>query len=98
MEFIILEALKKLGPVDRHLKLSKKDREVVFEVLSNYLHDKSRTIRMFSMQALTELAIDEAKLRPRVIALLENLTQAGSPIIQNHGRKLLSSLKQLKKR
>jgi len=42
--------------------------------------------------------IDEAKLRPQVIALLENLIQAGSPTIQNHGRKLLSSLKQLKSR
>jgi len=90
-----MDAVKKAGSDGHRLKLSEKDRTVVLEVLSGYLHDKSRTVRMFSMQALANLAFDEVKLRPQVIALLQDLIKTGSPAMKNHGRKLLASLKQL---
>jgi hypothetical protein len=90
-----MDAAKKLADGGRRLKLNKKERAAVLEVLSSYLNDKNRSIRMFSMQALANLAIDEARLRPQVITLLEDLTKTGSPAIQNAGRKLLASLNQL---
>ncbi len=90
-----MNAVKKAGREDHRLQLSKKDRTAVLEVLSGYLHDKSRTVRMFSMQALANLAVEEAKLRPQVIALLQDSIKTGSPAIKNRGRKLLESLKRL---
>lgn len=77
----------------RPLKLSKQDRSIVFETLKNYLHDKSGKVRLFSMQALANLAIDEVDLRPQVIALLNEVTKTGSPAMKTQGRKLLAWLK-----
>ena len=90
-----MEMLDRLESEDRQLKLSKKDRAVVIETLSSYLHDKSSKVRIFSMQALTNLAMDEAKLRPQVIALLEESLRTGTATTRNRGRKLLESLKRL---
>jgi hypothetical protein len=90
-----MDAAKKMADGDRRLKLNKTERAAVLEVLSSYLHDKNRSIRMFSMQALANLAMDEARLRPQVITLLEELTKAGRPAMQDAGRKLLASLNQL---
>jgi hypothetical protein len=90
-----MDAVKKAGRDDHRLQLSEKDRAAVLDVLSGYLHDKSRTVRMFSMQALANLALDEAKLRPQVIALLQDSIKTGSPVMKSRGRKLLASLKQL---
>jgi hypothetical protein len=50
---------------------------------------------MFSMQALTTLAMEEAKLRPQVIALLEESLRTGTATTKNRGRKLLECLKRL---
>jgi hypothetical protein len=50
---------------------------------------------MFSMQALANLAMEEAKLRPQVIALLEEALKTGTATTRNRGRKLLEGLKRL---
>jgi hypothetical protein len=46
------------------------------------------------MQALADLAEDDATLRPRVVRLLEDLTRTGSPAMKSRGRKLLDRLNQ----
>ncbi len=90
-----MEMLDRLESEDRQLKLSKKDRAVVIETLSGYLHDKNSKVRIFSMQALANLATEEVKLRPQVIALLEESLKTGNAMTKNRGRKLLESLKRL---
>jgi hypothetical protein len=90
-----MEMLNGLEGGDRHLKLSKNERAVVIETLSGYLHDKSSKVRMFSMQALANLAMEEAILRPQVIALLEESLRTGNATTKNRGRKLLESLKRI---
>jgi hypothetical protein len=75
--------------------LNKKEIATVLETLTGYLHDKSNRVRMFSMQALANLAMDEAKLRPQVIAVLDEVTKTGSPAMKMQGQKLLSDLRKL---
>ncbi|MDF2702805.1 MAG: hypothetical protein K0S10_1751 [Rubrobacteraceae bacterium] len=54
--------------------------------------DESRIVKTFSMQALAELAEDDASLRARVVALGEDLSKTGGPAMRTRGRKLLDRL------
>ena len=74
------------------LELSEEERAVVVEILLDYLHDKSKMVKTFSMQALSDLAEQDAGLRSQVIQLLEELTRTGSPAMKSRGRKLLEKL------
>ena len=74
------------------LELSKEERAVIVEILLDYLDDKSKIVKTFSMQALADFAERDAGLRPQVIKLLEELTRTGSPAMRSRGRKLLKNL------
>jgi hypothetical protein len=74
------------------LKLSNQERAVAVEILLGYLDDQSKIVKTFSMQALADLAEQDAALRSRVIPLLEELTETGSPAMRSRGRKLLEKL------
>jgi hypothetical protein len=74
------------------LELSEEERAVVVEILLDYLDDKSKIVKTFSMQALADFAERDTSLRPKVIQLLEELTRTGSPAMKNRGRKLLEKL------
>ena len=45
------------------------------------------------MQALANIAAQDANLREPIIRRLEELTRSGSPAMQCRGRKLLAKLK-----
>lgn len=74
------------------LELSEEERAVAVEILLDYLHDKSKIVKTFSMQALADLAEKDASLRSQVTQLLEELTRTGSPAMKSRGRKLLDKL------
>ena len=74
------------------LELSKEEQAVIVEVILDYLNDKSKIVKTFSMQALADFAERDACLRFKVIRLLEELTRTGSPAMQSRGRKLLEEL------
>ena len=74
------------------LELSAQEREVAVEILLAYLEDGSKIVKTFSMQALADLAEQDAILRPQVVELLEALVQTGSPAMKSRGRKLLQNL------
>jgi hypothetical protein len=76
------------------LGLSEEERAVAVEILLDYLNDKSKIVKTFSMQALADFAERDASLRPKVVKLLEQLTRTGSPAMRSRGRKLLERLKQ----
>jgi len=65
-------------------------------LLFSYLDDKSNIVKTFSMQALADLATDDAELRSRVVAAIEKLTAAASPAVKNRGRRLLATLREPK--
>lgn len=75
------------------LEWSPKERRVIVDILRNYLTDKSKIVKTFSMQALAEISEQDAALRPQIVKLLERLTRTGSPAMHARGKKLLARLK-----
>ena len=61
--------------------------------LARGLNDKSCIVRTFSMQALADIAAQDAALRPSIIKQLEKLARTGTPAMQARGHKLLAKLK-----
>jgi hypothetical protein len=74
------------------LDLTRAERRVVVDILAGYLKDKSKIVKTFSMQALADIAEQDAELRPSILMRLQELTHTGSPAMQSRGRKLLAKL------
>ncbi|MCK6624149.1 MAG: hypothetical protein L6R45_03115 [Anaerolineae bacterium] len=74
------------------LSLDSTELAQAVEILLAYLDDPSKIVKTFAMQALADLAEQEASLRPQVIKIVAELTQTGSPAAQSRGRKLLRQL------
>ena len=75
------------------LELTHNDRQAVLKILSEYLADKSRIVKTFTMQAMADIAEQDKDLKPGIIQKLEVLTREGSPAMKSRGRKLLAKLK-----
>jgi hypothetical protein len=75
------------------LLLTHGERRVVVGILNNFLKDKSKIVRTFSMQALADIAEKDIELRAPIIEKLEELTKTGSPAMKSRGKKLLAKLK-----
>jgi hypothetical protein len=74
------------------LTLTSSERDSAVEILMGYLGDGSSIVRTFSMQALADLAVHDARLRLQVTQLIERLTKTGTPAVRSRGRKLLRQL------
>ncbi|MDA8379925.1 MAG: GyrI-like domain-containing protein [Actinomycetota bacterium] len=74
------------------LRLSERGVDQAMVVLRAFLDDESRLVRVASMQATADLAIAHPRLRRSVRALLERLTEEGTPAMRARGRKLLARL------
>ena len=74
------------------MELCEAERARAVEVLRGYLHDESKIVKTFSMQALADLAEQDAALRPQVVEWIQGLVHTGSPAMQSRGRKLLKKL------
>jgi HEAT repeat protein len=74
------------------LSLSASDRRQVADIVESYLDDRSGIVRTCAMQALAEVAVDDAELRARVVPLLRRLTRDGTPAMRARGRRLLAEL------
>jgi hypothetical protein len=75
------------------LSLNRRERETAVEILFGYLQDKSKIVKTFSLQALADFAEEDRSLRLRVVEILEEMVQSGSPAVINRGKKLLAKLK-----
>ena len=74
------------------LTLTAKDRAVAVDILFDYSRDRSSIVKTFAMQGLSSLAGSDSSLRERILRLLEELTQIGTPAMRARGRKLLRHL------
>jgi hypothetical protein len=81
-----------LAQIIPRLGLTPKEKIKVVNILFDYLQDKSNIVVTFSLQALADFAADDKKLRPRVMGVLKELTQTGSPAVKNRGKKLFQKL------
>lgn len=77
------------------LRLDAQQRRLAVALLFDYLDDESKIVKTNAMQALAELAVEDASLRQKVIPVLEQLTAMGSPAMRARGRKLLANLSAL---
>ena len=68
---------------------------IVVAILRGYLEDHSRIVKTFAMQVLTDLAMQEHRLRAPIRRLILSLMRTGSPSMKSRGRKLLSRLNAL---
>lgn len=74
------------------LLLTAKEQDHAVSILFDYLDSKSSILRTFAMQALTDLALRDVRLRSRVSPLIEFLAGTGSAAMRSRGRKLLAVL------
>ena len=82
-----------VAQVFSRLELSQAERRAAVEILTGYLADKSKIVKTFSMQALADIAEQDAGLKPAIVRQLEFLTETASPAMKSRGRKLLAKLK-----
>lgn len=71
------------------LDLEQEERAAATGILLDYLHDESRIVKTFSLQALADFAEGDAGLRDQVITLLEDAIRTGSPAVRSRAQKLL---------
>ncbi|MGA8224151.1 MAG: hypothetical protein WB780_21070 [Candidatus Acidiferrales bacterium] len=74
------------------LALTARERALAVDILFDYLRDRSSIVKTFAMQALASLADTDSSLRARVLPLLEELAEIGTPAMRARGRKLLRHL------
>lgn len=74
------------------LQTNQEERAAMVAILLDYLGDRRRIVRTFAMQALVDLAEQDAGLRPEVIRVLEEQTRIGNLAMHSRGRKLLRQL------
>jgi HEAT repeat protein len=74
------------------LKLTPKERAAAVDILFDYLRDRSSIVKTWAMQGLSDLAGNDSSLRAKILPLLEELTEIGTPAMRARGRKILQHL------
>lgn len=74
------------------LDMTAEERDMVVEMLIQFLGDKSKIVQTFSMQALADLAEENPMLGSCVIPLIDQLIETGSPAVRMRGLKLKAKL------
>lgn len=74
------------------LDLDERERETAVRVLKQYLRDESRIVRTNALQALADIAAQDQRYRPEVVAILREAVSTGSAAMRARGRKLLEEL------
>jgi len=77
-----------------YLELSGSERDKVTRILLSYLDsDKSKIVKVCSMQTLANFAEEDKAIRPKVIVKLREIVEIGSPAMVSRAKKLLAKLK-----
>lgn len=84
-----------LAQMPPRLRLNRSERQQVLRILAGYLGEESKIVKTFSMQAMADLAAQDAGLRDFVVERIEWLTHTGSAAMRSRGRKLLTQLKSM---
>jgi hypothetical protein len=74
------------------LRLTTPERRRAAAALQSYLEDRSSIVKAFALQALADLARNDAVLRRKVHLLLDDALQTGTPAMKARSRKLLKRL------
>lgn len=71
------------------LRLTSAERQRAVATLQLYLKDRGSIVKTFALQALDELAQNDASMRPKVKQLLEDALRSGTPAMRARARRLL---------
>lgn len=74
------------------LPLNPSERQRAVTIVESFLNDKSTIVRVNALQALVDLACDDADLKARAERHLVNALENGRPAEKARARKLLSTL------
>jgi hypothetical protein len=74
------------------LELAPSERRAAISLMFSYLNDESRIVQTFALQALADFASGDTALRSRLLPLLGNFSESGSPAIRARARKLVKRL------
>ncbi len=77
------------------LELTPQERAVAVKILITYLALKSKIVRTVALQALASFAANDPALRRKVLEIVRDAAEKGSPAMQARGRKLLAQLRAL---
>jgi hypothetical protein len=76
-----------------YLDMDEAERDEVIEILFSYIDtDKSRIVKVSSMQTLADLAEKNEAIKPEILERLKEITSRGSPAMVSRGRKLIKKL------
>jgi HEAT repeat protein len=75
------------------LGLGASERAAAVDILYEYMKDTGSIVKTLAMQGLWDFAGGDRKLMARVLPLIEEMTETGTPAMRARGRKLLKRLK-----
>jgi len=76
-----------------YLEVDKAERDEIIRILLSYLNtDKSKIVKVCSMQSLANLAQNDEAMRHKVVRKLEEIVEASSPAMVSRAKKLLAKL------
>ena len=81
-----------LAQILPRLNLEPLEKKEIEKYLFLYIDDRSKIVVTFAIQALTDLAVEDKKMQPRIIRVLKQFVQTGSPAVKSRSRKLLEVL------
>ena len=76
-----------------YLEVSRTERDEIVRILLFYLDaDRSRIVKVCSIQTLADLAERDESIRPTIVRRLREVIASGSPAMANRAQKLLPRL------
>lgn len=76
-----------------YLEVDDAERGEIIRILLSYIdNDRSKIVRVMSMQTLADLAERNENIKPRIVKKLKEVVEIGSPAEVSRGRKLISQL------
>jgi HEAT repeat protein len=71
------------------LELSARHRAAALDILFEYLRDTSSIVKTCAMQAIADLAAEDKVLTTKVLPMIRELTEVGTPAMRARGRRIL---------
>ncbi len=76
-----------------YLEVDKAERDEIIRILLSYLDtDKSKIVKVCSIQSLANLSQNDEAMRHKVVRKLEEIVEVGSPAMVSRVKKLLAKL------
>ena len=86
------EVRRRVALMLSRIRLDPKERSRAVALLERYLHDKSVSLVLASIETLVDFSQEDRHLRKRVTSIVERMAKRGTPSMQTRAKKLLMRL------